>query len=181
MHMNRTIAGAVAASAMVAASISPAMARGYDRGGYGGGYYGGGYGGHGGGYRHHRHHGGDGVATAIGIAALIGAVAIVASAASKNSKSRDRYGYGDTRYDRGDEDTAVNQCAEAAREEASRGGGYAEVVDIGRPQPTSDGWYVDGRVERRANARIGYGETRRFTCSVRDGRVAQVDFSRDDS
>lgn len=192
------IIGGIVGLALLTGAVAPAAAEARERGGGGyhgggpgggghggpggpGGYYGGGHGGYHGGYHHRRHgDGGSGAAAVIGIAALIGAVAIVASSASKDKKARKHSGYDGDGAGWNDEDMAVNQCAEAAREQAARGGGYAEVVNIGTPQPTSDGWYIDGTVERRESARAGFGDTRRFTCSVRDGRVAQLDFSRDE-
>ena len=178
--MRRAI-GLAAAAAMIGGSITPALAR--DHGRHGGWYRG--YG-----YPHHRHHrGGLDAGDVIGIAALIGAVAVIASAANKNRNDRgypDRSypgdgRYGDSeRYREAGEDEAVSLCAAAARAEAERDReGYAEVLDVERPRARSDGWDVDGRLERRRGYQDGDGETMRFSCVVRDGRVADVRLSRD--
>lgn len=233
MRKLRMVMGSLVGAALLAGSIAPAQARGgrgwdrggWDRGGWGRGDWG------------HRHHHGDGFdfGDAIGIAALIGAVAIVANSVSKDkAEVRDRAsapppvddrdyqpsdptddqggdsGY-DARYDARDDardddgasanggddarmadarnapasddlagdDVAVDACAVAARDRATEQGGYAEVREIGSPQPISDGFNIDGRVERRASYRDTGGETRRFTCTVKDGRVADVYLSHD--
>jgi hypothetical protein len=164
----------------------------------------------------HRHHDGFGFGDAVGVAALVGAVAIVANSMSKDRKSadapvdRDRdatvrtdetrrddgpydsrddtWSKQDTRVaddapaDSGNlasEDSAVDACAIAARDEASNGGGYAEIRDIGAPKAVSGGWDVDGRVEHRSGYRGQSGDLRRFTCSIRDGRVSNVYLSKD--
>jgi hypothetical protein len=122
------------------------------RGWYGGGH-GGGWGGH-----HHRHRGHDD---------------------GFGADESDEYA-----EDRADassgEDAAVDDCAVAAREEASQGGYYAEIRDITGAQPIGDGgWEVDGTVDQRQGYR-GESEARRFSCTWRDGRVADVTFGRDD-
>lgn len=78
------------------------------------------------------------------------------------------------------EDAAVDACAVAARDKASSGGTYAEVKDIGHPQATGNGgWNIDGSVEQRSGYRDGSGKLRGFTCTVKDGRVAEVYLARD--
>jgi hypothetical protein len=162
--------------------------------------------GHGGGWdHHHRRDRGDGfgVGDAIGVAALIGAVAIVASSMSKDKKARESQA-GDnappprdgTDYGRDvadgqrddadfsdvalrDEDAMTDACAVAARDEAQGQGGYAEVRRIDAPVATQGGFNIDGEVETRANWRATAGTTRRFTCTVADGRVTEVYLSRD--
>ena len=42
-----------------------------------------------------------------------------------------------------------------------------------------DDWEVEGRVEQRRSYRDSDGQTRRFSCDVRDGRVADVRLSAD--
>ncbi|WP_336958367.1 hypothetical protein [Sphingobium aquiterrae] len=216
MRKLRMVMGSLVGAALLAGSIAPAQARdgrGWDRGGWG-----------------HRHYRGDGFGfgDAVGVAALIGAVAIVANSMSKDkAEARDRAsappppvddrGYqpsdrmddrsGDSGYDARDgdhapadggydagvadarnapasgdlahEDSAVDACAVAARDRAAEQGGYAEIREIGSPQATDDGFNIDGRVERRASYRDTGGETRRFTCTVKGGRVADVYLSRD--
>jgi hypothetical protein len=210
MRLGRIAMGSLVGAALVVGSISPAMARDgrWDRG-YGRGWD-----------RHHRGNG-FGFGDAVGVAALIGAVAIVASSMKKDRDSRDRSYDGDNsaststdgkdgngrsngdyadngssrsypggptadsndsyagKGDIANEDAAVDACAVAARDEASANGTYAEVKDIGNPQPISGGWNVDGNVEQRTGYRNGNGKLRRFTCTVKDGRVAEVYLSRD--
>lgn len=188
------VMGALVSAGLLVGSIIPAEARprwdrGWDRG-------------------WHRHHRGNGfgVGDAIGVAALVGAVAIVASSMSKDRKapvSRDdrdidapppRTGtdYGadvgqdaPTRDDTDFSDVAARDdamadaCALAARDEAQRKGGYAEVRHMDAPVATASGYNVDGQVETRASYR-STGQTNRFTCAMKpDGRVADVYISRD--
>lgn len=175
------VTGGVIVAAVLASGISPAQARPrhYDR--------------------HHHRHDDFGLGDAIGIAALLGAVAIVASSVSKDRQTArgapdgspptvdDRMGdmetlpeddgaappVGDAREE------AANACALAARDEASGDGGYAEVRSMDEPQSIDGGFNVDGTVENRASWNARNGTTRRFTCTVQDGRVAQVYLSRD--
>lgn len=186
--------GALVSAGLLVGSFSPAEAgprwdRGYDRG-------------------WHRHHRGDGfgVGDAIGVAALVGAVAIVASSISKNRKAqvprddRDVYApppragtdYGadvgqdaPTRDDADFSDIAARDdamadaCALAARDEAQREGGYAEVRHMDAPVPTNSGYNIDGQVETRASYRAT-GQTRRFTCAMTaDGSLVDIYMSRD--
>lgn len=177
MRTARTWAGSLIAIALVAGSFVPAEARPRDR-------------------WHHRDRDNFGVGDAIGIAALIGAVAIVATSMKKNKDEvRDRNGgytgpdeTRDTRDDRpsdnadfslASEDAAIDACAVAARDEAAGAKGYAEVRSIAGAKSVSDGWDVDGTVETRASYRDSTGDVRRFTCSIRQGRVDQVYLSRD--
>lgn len=177
----RRLLGLVSAAAMVSAGIAPAAARDHGWGGYG----------H---HRHYRHHGGLDAGDVIGIAALIGAVAVIASAASKDRRDRepDRPApypdeYPAERSDRRDdtaaatgEDAALDACVAAARDEAERDGDYAEVLDVERPRAHGvDDWEVEGRIEQRRSWSQQDGETRRFRCDVRDGRVADVKLSAD--
>ncbi|MET0370878.1 MAG: hypothetical protein ABW039_05810 [Sphingobium sp.] len=78
-----------------------------------------------------------------------------------------------------DEDAMTDACAVAAREEAQADGGYAEVRHVASPIATTHGYNIDGEVETRSSWRAGAGTTRRFTCSMLDGRVADVYLSRD--
>ncbi|CAN5385218.1 hypothetical protein BH10PSE12_BH10PSE12_35770 [soil metagenome] len=210
MRIGHMAMGTLAGLALIAASVTPAQARGR---GWGNGY-GGGWGGYG-----HRHHDDFDFGDAVGIAALIGAAAIVVGSMNKDRKvqtaggsaSRDvpepqgdgytrdsdytgtgsdnnrSYGSASTSDNANDapagdvasESAAVDACAVAARDEASADGGYAEIRDIGAPKSVSGGWDVDGRVERRAAYRDQAGSVRRFTCSIRDGRVSEVYVSKD--
>lgn len=188
----RRLLGLVSATAMVSAGIAPAAARDHGRHGWGSPGYGwGGYRPH----RHYRHRGGLDAGDVIGIAALIGAVAVIASAAGKErgrSNPETRAPYPDTYPgDRKDEwrdgassaageDAAVDACVDAVRDEAERDGDYAEIVDVEQPRAQGDDeWDVAGRVEQRRSYRDSDGRTHRFTCAVRDGRVADVRLSAD--
>ena len=195
----RWMTGALVGAGLVLGSVNAAEARprydrGYDRGGWG---------------HHHRGRGdGFGFGDAVGVAALVGAVAIVASSMSKDkqaraSDSRDYDGpppsagtdygadvrsdapaheadFSDVAAESAQEDAMTDTCAVAARDEAQReAGGYAEVRHMDAPRATPDGYNIDGQVETRAAYRASGGETRRFTCAIQDGRVAQVYLSRD--
>lgn len=186
--------GALVSAGLLVGSISPAEARprwdrGYDRG-------------------WHRHHRGNGfgVGDAIGVAALVGAVAIVASSMSKDRKAqagrddrdadapppRTGTDYGeDVRQDApprdgadfsdiaAREDAMADACALAARDEAQREGGYAEVRQMDAPVATNSGYNIDGQVEARPSYRAT-GATRRFTCAMKaDGSLADIYMSRD--
>lgn len=177
------LGGSLAMAAALGLAATPAMADGW-RGGYGGGY-GGGWGGPGYGGWHHRDRD-SGVGTVLGVAALIGAVAVIASAADKNHRAAERERaaryYADgapVTSDPRAENAAVDQCAVAARDEASRDGYYAEVRGISGTQPRyGGGWNVDGTVDQREGYG-GQGQTRRFSCGWQDGRVTDVILSRD--
>ncbi len=181
----RSVAAGAIATAMLATSVTPAMAQGYPGGGYGGGYgrpgYGGGYGG---GYRRHRDHDNTGaiVAGVIGVGIL---AAIIASASSnKNRTTNGGYAtnnYGNIRTD----DAAADACASAAEQQL---GGSARVSGINTVDRVSDGYNVRGTVDYgRNNSGSTWGrndswrnngnyDQRSFSCSVRYGNVARVDF-----
>ncbi|MFD2430092.1 hypothetical protein ACFSUK_22255 [Sphingobium scionense] len=73
----------------------------------------------------------------------------------------------------------TDACALAARDEAQGQAGYAEIRHIDEPRATAGGYNIDGEVETRASYRATEGTTRRFTCAMKDGRVAEVYLSRD--
>lgn len=184
-------AGSLALAGVLASAATPAMAQGWG----GRGWNGGGYGGRGGYDRNWdrgRNRGGDGFGVFLGVAALVGAVAVIASSAEKNKRAAENRAV-DPTYDRsyeggvssnaapvdaGAENAAVDACALAARDEGSQGGAYAEVRDITAARPFDGGWAVDGTVDQREGYR-GQGVQRRFSCTWRDGRVANVVLSRD--
>lgn len=207
MSKARWMIGSLLGAALVLGSIGPAQAR--PRYGYGGGYHDR--------YRHYDR-GGFGLGDAIGVAALVGAVAVVATSmsrdrqATQDSAPRDPglgndvppppadgtdYGadiqtpHSDNQdgadvettsrdgVDTGAEDQWTNACADAARQEASANGGYAEIRRMDDPRAIDGGYNIDGEVETRAAYRDASGTTRRFTCTVKDGRVAEVYLSRD--
>jgi hypothetical protein len=214
----RWMTGALVSAGLILGSVGAAQAqprygygRGWDRGGW---------------ERYHRRGDGFGVGVAIGIAALVGAVAVVASSMAKDRKAQNGGGnsgdtgrlYGDddappprdgTDYGadvqgnmpardeapardddadfsdiadaNGRDDALTDACALAARDEAQRQQpGYAEVRHIDAPRATgADAYNIDGEVESRAGYRATGGTTHRFTCAMKDGRVAQVYLSRD--
>lgn len=142
---------------------------------------------HGGwGYRHHdRIDAGD----VIGGLFVIGAIAAIASAVSKDGRDRDgRYErpyrdeprdepydqpqevrpYQDGAYGSGEaEARASDACSWAAEGELGDG---ARVDGITEARPNDGGWYVTGTVSAPD------GPTRSFGCSYRGGRVVDVSF-----
>ncbi|WP_340265706.1 hypothetical protein [Sphingobium mellinum] len=76
-------------------------------------------------------------------------------------------------------DALTNDCAIAAREEAERNGGYAEIRQMESPRETRSGFSIDGDVERRSSWRAQDGRLRHFTCTVVNGRIQEVYFRRD--
>lgn len=76
-------------------------------------------------------------------------------------------------------DRLTNACAIAARDEAEREGGYAEVRQMEAPRENRDGFSIDGDVESRSGWRAQDGRVRHFTCTVANGRVTDVYFRRD--
>lgn len=200
----RWMTGALVSAGMLLGSVSAAEARprygydrGWDRGSDRGGWD-----------RHRRRGDGFGFGDAVGVAALVGAVAIVASSMSKDKKIRDPNTGGEydapppstgTDYgtdvrdgaapvrDDGDfsdvatgDDGMTNACAMAARDEAQGSNhGYAEVRHMETPIATADGYNIDGYVENRSSYSANDGVSRRFTCAMKNGRVADVYISRD--
>lgn len=73
-------------------------------------------------------------------------------------------------------DAVIDSCAIAAREEAERDGGYAEVRQVQDPRETRQGYTVDGDVEVRTSWRAQGVQTRHFTCSVENGRISDIYF-----
>ncbi len=186
MKLRSVTAGALA-TAMLATSVTPAMAQGYP----GGGYPGGGYGRPGYGYdygrpdyRRHRNHDNTGavIAGVIGVGIL---AAIIASASSsKNRTTNGGYAtnsYGNIRTD----DAAADACASAAEQQL---GGSARVSAVTAVDRVSDGFNVRGNVDYgRGSTGNSWGrndswrnnggyDQRSFSCSVRYGNVARVDF-----
>ncbi len=167
----------VAAGAMAATSASPAFAQSRDR--------------------HDR--GGIGAGEIIAGALIIGGIAAVASAASRDRYDRyDRYDRRNNRgYDpAGSARQAVEQCVHAAERNASRyswRGSSAKVTDIRNIDRKRDGYTVKGRIAVNTNNRDwrrGWGNDYRgwnnrysgydagkFTCKVKYGRVADLDYS----
>lgn len=177
---SKALVGTVAAGAMAMASASPATARDRNDDGI---------------------DAGDVIAGAL----IIGGIAAVAAAASRNrgydyrdgnyrydDRYNDRYGYA---YDRaGGSRQAVEQCVRAAERNASRYsyGGRAKVTDIRDIDRKRDGYKVEGRIAvntRSGDWRRGWGndyrgynnrysgyDSGRFECRVRYGRVVDLDY-----
>lgn len=162
----------VAAGAMALTSATPAMARDRDRG----------------------IDAGDIIAGAV----ILGGIAAVASAASKNRNRDGRYYNGNSRYGYNDGQRgsrrAVERCVAAAEQDARRYGyRFADVTQIRDVDDRRDGWRVKGRIvvngtrgynnrgyDNRYNNRNGYNrgsDSGKFTCYVSRGRVTDVDYS----
>lgn len=141
------------------------------------------------GYRGHRRHrdGIDGGDILAGIL-IIGGIAAIASAASKNSNDRryddrnyrtDDQRYNDrnsdpredSRYDRGsgDLEAAIRVCSDAAERQA---GADARVAVIDSVIRDGAGWRVEGELSN--------SEQRTFLCGTRDGRVDFVQLDNGD-
>lgn len=168
----RFVRSAILAAAALATAMpaTPAFAGGWGGTFISGGLsFGSGYRGHRRGWRHRdRVDAGDVIA---GIA-IFGAIAAIASSASRNR--RDRSTSSDRARAEGSitsETAAVDACANAAEHEA---GDAASVRDILAVERTRDGWDVEGTVEQRDDWRDQSGDRRRFTCSVRFGSVDAV-------
>ena len=140
-------------------------------------------------------------------AVIIGGIAAIASAASKDrndyrdgryyGNDRNYRGYRGNAYStRGNPRAAVEQCVNAARSDARRYGyRYAQVTEIRDVDDTRYGWKVKGRMVVDGNYNGGrydrYGYRDRdnryqrwndrdsgsFTCRIDRGRVSDVDFS----
>ena len=126
-------------------------------------------------------------------ALIIGGIAAIASASNRDRYRDDRYR--DNYYrSNGNPRRAINKCVRVAENQARRAGyRFANVVDINRVRDTRRGWNITGRIEvdgargyrdqrRGYNDRYdrrGYnrrGDTGRFSCQIRRGRVVDVDY-----
>ena len=136
---------------------------------------------------------------------IAGAVVLGGIAAIASSIGRDNTYRGDSRYYRdgrygyynGNPRSAVEQCVNAANQDArSRGYRYAQVTQIRNVNDTRGGWKVRGNLAvdgnrggyydrgynnrgyGRYNASHGYNrDTGSFTCWIDRGRVARMDYS----
>ncbi len=169
----------IAAGAMAMTSASPAAARDRD--------------------------GGISTGEVIAGALILGGIAAVVAASDNDNRYGD-YSYGDNRrgYGNGYGDSrgAVEQCVYAAERSANRYsyGGSANVTDVRSVKRTRDGYTVRGRIAvnqmgrswRSGDRTYGRGwdgdyrgwnnryrgyDSGNFTCKVRYGRVADLDFS----
>ena len=161
--LTKALVGTAAAGAMAVTAATPAFARDRD--------------------------GGIDAGDVIAGALIIGGIAAIAVAASKKDHDRDRYGYRhdrDYRYDRAgyryhpgmSPREAVQRCVRAAESDASRySHGRADVTDIRRIKDRRDGYDVKGRITVSSH-HYGRGyDSGKFTCKVRYGRVADIDYS----
>tara|TARA_R110000772_G_scaffold57351_5_gene129934 strand:+ start:298 stop:933 length:636 start_codon:yes stop_codon:yes gene_type:complete len=138
--------------------------------------------GYGRGYRRHRNRvdAGDVLAGIL----IIGGIAAIASAASKDQRSNDRDyrsdrrnndRYDDRRSDnRGDRgtgsmDTAINICSNAAERQAGNNARVSEIESVARD---GAGWRVEGG--------LSGSEQRTFLCGTTDGRVDFVQLGSSD-
>ncbi|MEY4054697.1 MAG: hypothetical protein RL519_31 [Pseudomonadota bacterium] len=141
--MSKALVGTIAAGAMALASATPAFAEHRDRDGISAG---------------------DVIAGAL----IIGGIAAVASAASRNNDRYDRdyrydragygynqgYGYRDNYASRGSARRAVEQCVYAAERNAARYTyGRADVTDVRDIRETRYGYEVRGRIAVNGNGR----------------------------
>ena len=83
----------------------------------------------------------------------------------------------DARVDR-EREEAITECAVAARDEAERDGGFAEVRQVQEPVETRGRYQVEGDIDARSSWRSEDGRTLHFTCSVQNGRIANLQFPR---
>jgi hypothetical protein len=190
-----TLTGGAAALALIVGGATPAAAQGWGR--HGPAVYGhpGGSIGWGGHQRRHRDNFDFG--DFLGVAAILGAVAVIASSAERKRRQErprtedrraeeprfeDRSIRDDSRFDTasGSEDVAVDACAFAARDEGSRDGLFAEVREIGTVRAATDGgWTVSGVIDQKETFRASAIQARSFTCIWRGGRVTDLVLSRE--
>lgn len=136
-------------------------------------------------------------------AVILGGIAAIASAASKDRNGysyRDRdYRY-DDRYGHGSARSAVERCVNAVERDARRAGyRFADVTEIRDVDRERRGWEVKGRLVVDGNRGYGRYNTRynrydrydrngrydrgydrdsgRFTCDIERGRVVDIDYS----
>lgn len=163
--LTKAMVGTMAAGAMAVSTASPALARDRD--------------------------GGIDAGEVIAGALIIGGIAAVAAAASNNKRDKYRYGYRDGRdyrydragynYRRGHARDGVSRCVRAAESQATRyTRGRANVTEITRVRDKRHGYDVKGRIvvdDRYRGYRRGGYDRGKFTCKVRYGRIADIDFS----
>lgn len=105
---------------------------------------------------------------------ILGAGAVALSAGAPAFARDAHVGYrGDTPRE------AIQICTRAAERTADRHSrGHAKVTNVRNVERERGGFDVKGRVEVRnaKSARYGAYESGRFTCQVRYGRIASLDF-----
>lgn len=165
MMKMRKMISAAAAAALVTTSITPAFA------GWGGSGYGYGK------YKYGRHYKRDRLDTGdvIGILAVAGLIAAIATSGKSKRRQREAGVYNDSGpYKRGSinsENDAVDACALAAED---RAGKMSSVRDVTKVSVTEDGWDIEGTIEARDDWRDKSVQTRGFNCVVRDGTIKAV-------
>lgn len=121
-------------------------------------------------------------------ALIIGGIAAIASAASKE-RYGNGYRYHENRYGHGNSHRAVERCVRAVERDARRAGfRFAEVTEIRDVDRERRGWEVRGRLVVERGYDYGYrGHYRdryrdrdydrgRFKCEIRRGRVVSIDY-----
>lgn len=176
--LKKAIVGTVAAGAMAAGAASPAAAQDY---------------------RYDRDNDGIGAGEIIAGAVVLGGLAAILSSNNnrggyydRDYRYNDRYRGSNYRYNDGyrynsqyNSRQAVDLCVRTATNQARRySGRQAQVYEVYDLDRKRDGYKVKGRIA----VRDGYGSYRRgyrndgwdegkFSCEVRYGRVADLDFS----
>lgn len=171
IKISRT-AAALACAATLSLVATPALAR--DRDGWGNGWGGG---------RHHHNDGIDGGDILTGLL-ILGGIAIIADAATKDSNSRQRQrpgdypdqsypepayqqpayaGYGEDNRPQWQGNNGINSAIGRCMDEIDRGKPRVDSVDA--VSRTGDGWRVEGRVDGGSS----------FSCTVSEaGQIEQV-------
>jgi hypothetical protein len=158
-NLTKALVGTVAAGAMAVSTATPALARDRD--------------------------GGIDAGEVIAGALIIGGIAAVAAAASKNDRDRYRYGrdynYGRAGYRNGyrmNPREAVSRCVAAVERRASRYSyGRADVTDIRSVKNKRHGYNIKGRIAVDSH-RHRHGHDRgKFSCKIRYGRISDIDYS----
>ncbi|TCD05450.1 hypothetical protein EYB45_08255 [Erythrobacteraceae bacterium CFH 75059] len=171
--LSKRLSAAVAAGSVMLAAAAPAAAQDRWRD-----------------YEHERARNSISAGEIIAGAVVLGGLAAVISAASRDRYDRrydDRYGY---RFDNPRQ--AVEQCVRAAQIDARRAGyRYAEVTHINNVNRTRRGLEVNGRLrvedtrgygyghgrdDWRGSDRRGFSDNGRFTCLVDGGRVRGINY-----
>lgn len=96
-----------------------------------------------------------------------------------SSRSTDAETEPSLRYEDSEAGKVTDACAVAARDEAERDGGYAEVRQMGEPRESRNGFIIDGDVDVRSGWRAQDGRLRHFSCTVANGRIEDIYFQRD--
>ena len=181
--ISKALVGAVAAGAMAMVPLTAASAQS----------------------RYYHHDRGISAGEIIAGAVVLGGIAAVAASIGNNNRNDSRYyRNGNYGYYNGDPRTAVEQCVNAARQDAGRRGfGNVTVRQIRNVNDTNYGWKVRGDIAVDSNrgyynrggyddrnygrndntgyynnGRYGYAQdTGSFTCWIDRGRVSRMDYS----